>query len=377
MIDTRVTGPAHAAVPPESVLGRLTRLIREHRALVILIIAASVVRLMIMVAYRPALWYHGDSGSYILLAQNTLRPQATFAVGYSAFLKILQPTGTLISVVAVQHLLGLLIAVAIYALLRHRGVRRWLACLAAVPILFDALQLVLEHAILVETLAVSLMVAAFMLLLWPRSPGTVASFIAGCLLIGAWVVRPPLLPVIVAVGVYLAVRRVGWRPFIAFVLAAGVPYATVQVAIGEYATPYTANYVSFYARVAGFAKCDQLTLTEAERAICPSAAVSGHEPGWYIWTEESPGFPYRMNESNDPVLKQFAIDVVRQQPLDYLRIVGIETAAQFVDGIPLRRELRCTDELYAFPRTFRPGGPGPTCKAQLCLRRLPMARSPS
>ena len=148
MIDTRVTGPTHAAVPPESLLGRLTRLIREHRALVILIVAASVVRLLIMVAYRPALWYHGDSGSYILLAQNTLRPQATFAVGYSAFLKILQPTGTLISVVAVQHLLGLLIAVAIYALLRHRGVRRWLACLAAVPILFDALQLVLEHAIL-------------------------------------------------------------------------------------------------------------------------------------------------------------------------------------------------------------------------------------
>ena len=84
--------PTHAAVPPESVLGRLTRFFdREHRALVILIIAASVVRLMIMVAYRPALWYHGDSGSYILLAQNTLRPQATFAVGYSAFLKILSP----------------------------------------------------------------------------------------------------------------------------------------------------------------------------------------------------------------------------------------------------------------------------------------------
>jgi hypothetical protein len=365
MIDARVIGPAHAAVPPETVLGRLTRLVRENRSLVILIVAASVVRLLIMIAYRPALFFHGDSGSYILVSEQTLQPQATFAVGYSAFLKIFRPTGTVISVVAVQHLLGLVMAVAVYALLRHRGVRRWLACLAVVPILFDSLELVLEHAILVETLAMSLMVAAFVLLLWPRSPSTVASFIAGGLLIGAWVVRPQLLPVILVVGVYLAIRRIGWRPFIAFVLATGVPYATVQVMIGEYATPYTSNYVSFYARVAGFAKCDQITLTEAERALCPSAELSGHEPGWYIWTEESPGYPYRMNASNYPVLKQFAIDVVRQQPLDYLRIVGIETAAHFVDGIPLRREHRCTDELYMFPRTFQPGGPGPTCRAQL------------
>ena len=365
MIDTRATGQAHAAVKPESVFVLLSRLVRENRALVVLIVAASVVRVLIMVAYRPALWYHGDSGSYILLAEHALRPQATFAIGYSAFLQAFRPTGTLVSVVAVQHLLGLLIAVAVYALLRHRGVRRWLACLAVVPILFDSLQLVLEHAILVETLATSLMVAAFVLLLWPRSPSTLASFLAGGLLIGAWVVRPPLLPVIVVVGVYLAVRRIGWRPFIAFVLTAGVPYATVQVVIGEYATPYTANYVSFYARVAGFAKCDQITLTEAERALCPSAEVSGHEPGWYIWTAESPGFPYRMNASNYPVLKQFAIDVVRQQPLDYLRIVGIETAAHFVDGIPLRREHRCTDELYTFPRTLQLGGPGPICRAQL------------
>ena len=156
------------------------------------------------------------------------------------------------------------------------------------PILFDALQLVLEHAILVETLAVSLMVAAFMLLL-PRSPGTVASFIAGCLLIGAWVVRPPLLPVIVAVGVYLAVRRVGWRPFIAFVLAAGVPYATVQVAIGMLAVYRQLCLLLCTSRRIRQVRSAHSLTPRAERAIARRPRFPAI-PGWYIWTEESPDF---------------------------------------------------------------------------------------
>jgi hypothetical protein len=357
---------APAAARPVSLLGQAYRWIRDNRALVILLAVASVIRLLIMIAYRPALWYGGDSGSYISAAYQPVRPQATFAIGYSAFLKPLRLTGTLFTVTAVQHLLGLLMAVAIYMLLRHLGVRRWVACLAVVPVLFDSLQLLLEHTILVETLATSLMVAALVLLFWQPKPGMVVSAVAGLLLITAWFVRPQLLPVIILVVVHLAVRRVGWRPWLAFVIAIGLPYLSVtRVFVGDHASPYTTTYVAYYARVAGFARCDQITLTAAEQRICPGPAVSGHQPEWYIWVGASPGFPYRMNESNDPVLMQFAIDVVRQQPLDYLRAAGTETAAQFVDGIPLRWEYRCVDVQYSFARSYLPGGPGPQCRGQL------------
>jgi hypothetical protein len=364
VVDSRVS--THRAPAPHrtSPLRRAYRSILRNRALVVLLAAATVIRVLIMVAYQPALWYGGDSGSYIQVASETLRPKATFAIGYSAFLKVLKPTGTLFTAVAVQHLLGLLMAVAGYALLRHRGVRRWVACLAVVPVLFDSLELDLEQAILVETFATSLMVAAIVLLLWQK-PGTVACLLAGGLLIGAWFVRPQFLPVIAVVVVYLAVRRIGWRPWAAFVLAAGIPYAGVQLVIGGHASPYTATYISYYARVAGFADCSRITLTDEERGICPTPQVSGHVPDWYIWVGQSPGFAYRMNESNSPVLKQFAIDVVRQQPLDYLRTVGTETALQFVDGLPMRVEYRCADDLYRFARTLQPGGPGPICRPQL------------
>jgi hypothetical protein len=369
MLDSQVAtqnAAAPAGARRESLTGRAWRLIRENRALVILLGVATVIRLLIMIAYQPALWYGGDSGAYISEAFERLRPQANGAVGYVVLLKILRHTGTLFSVVAVQHLLGLLMAVAIYALLRHRGVRPWVACVATTPVLFDSLELVLEHAILVETLAMALMVAAIVLVFWSAKPGTTACVLAGLLIIGAWFVRPTLLPVVILLAVYLAIRRIGWRAWVAFVLAVGIPYLyVVQVFVGPKASPYTANYISYYARVAGFAKCDQLTLTDAERTLCPSAAASGNYPGWYIWQPESPGYPYHIGLANYPVLKQFTIDVVRQQPMDYLRTVGVETAAQFVDGIPLREEYRCTSDLYLFARTYRAGGPGPSCRAQL------------
>jgi hypothetical protein len=360
---TEISAAAVSTTP--SLVHRLLQLIRTNRPFVILLGVGALVRLIVMFAYQPAFWYGGDSGSYIDMTTHRLRPVATAALGYVVFLKPLRYTGTLFTVVAVQHLLGLLIAVAVYALLRRRGVRRWLACLAAVPLLFDSLALTLEHAIMVETFHVSLLVAAVVLLLWNRTPNALVCVLAGLSLAMAWFVRPLILPLVVLVFGYLVVRRVGWRQCGAFALAFVIPYAGVQAWVGDRTTPYGTSNIAYYARVAGFAQCDRLTLTDAERALCPPAAISGHRPDWYIWVPASPGFPYRQNASGDPILRQFAIDVVRQQPLDYLKAAGLETAAHFVDGVPLSYELRCLDDLYSMPQTSRLDGPGPECRAQL------------
>src|SRR5690606_26793013 len=136
----------------------------------------------------------------------------------------------------------------------------------------------------------------------PDRPSSLASLVAGGCLIGAWFVRPPLLPVVLVMVFYLAIRRVGWRPWLAFGLAAGLPYLTLVLLIGDRASPYTTTYVSLYARVAGFADCERLSLTGAERAICPPAALSGHKPDWYIWVSDSPGNAYSVDRANDPLL---------------------------------------------------------------------------
>src|SRR5208337_3938048 len=69
---------------------------------------------------------------------------------------------------AVQHLLGLVTAVLIYATGVHFGARRWLAALATVPILFDPLQLDIEQYVLTDVSATFLLVAALVVLVWKR-----------------------------------------------------------------------------------------------------------------------------------------------------------------------------------------------------------------
>ena len=63
----------------------------------------------------------------------------------------------------------------VYAVLVRFGVRTWLAALAAIPVLFDPLQLVLEQYVLADVWTVFLVVAALVLLVWRREEGTLAA----------------------------------------------------------------------------------------------------------------------------------------------------------------------------------------------------------
>jgi hypothetical protein len=105
-----------------------------------LIAAGIVMRLLVQAAYQPALVYI-DTLKYLYGANPGADP-----VAYKIPLKmILALGGDLNTVELVQHLLGIAIAVAIYAVLVRRGTPRWLAALAMAPVLFDAYQYRNEH----------------------------------------------------------------------------------------------------------------------------------------------------------------------------------------------------------------------------------------
>jgi len=233
-----------------------------------------------------------------------------------------------------------------------------MACLAAVPLLFDSFLITMEHYILVETLYLSLLAGAAVVLLWRPTPNVVSCALSGVLFAGAWFVKPFALPLAVIVFGYLVVRRTGWRRWAAFALAFAIPYGLVVGWLDGRTSPYGSNNIAYYARVAEFAHCDQLTLSDAERALCPTPEQSGKRPDWYIWTSTSPGFPYRQNLLTAPVLRDFAVDVVRQQPADYARVVGREIAAHFIDRVTPGADYSCLDGQYTLPATTRVDGPG-------------------
>src|SRR6202044_923487 len=129
----------------------------------VLLAAGLALRVLAQVSYRPALFYI-DTARYLYNAEG-MDP-----VGYKGPLRAILFLANFGAVAAVQHLLGLAMAVVIYVLLLRRGVSRWLAALAIAPVLLDAYQVQNEQAIMPGTWFEALIVAGLAILLWrPRA----------------------------------------------------------------------------------------------------------------------------------------------------------------------------------------------------------------
>ena len=134
-------------------------LARRHWVLVALMAAGVVLRVLAQIAYRPALFYI-DTIKYLYNAYPGSDP-----VGYKAPLRAILAVGGLSTVTAVQHLLGLAMAAAIYVMLLRRGAPRWLAAIAAAPVLLDAYQIQIEQTIMPDVWFEAALVAAIAALL--------------------------------------------------------------------------------------------------------------------------------------------------------------------------------------------------------------------
>jgi hypothetical protein len=333
---------------------RVGPVLREHWLLASFLAVAVGLRIVVMIAYWPALELFTDSKDYIALANN-LVPGLWHPSGYGLFLAVLSLTQQLAVVTVVQHVMGIALGVLIYKLVLRLGARRWLAALAAVPVLLDGYQLNLEQFILAETLASLLLLGALVLLfsrdtLGPRRGATV-----GLLLAAATIVRTETLPVVLLVGLYLLLRR-GHRKAL-------LTYCAVVVAVvGAYGGWYAANYGSFglddwtgiylYGRVAGFATCDY-SLPASEARLCPAQPVSQRTKngefysdarGSPLWVTPGLGTRHQRNVLGE----RFAITVIEHQPLDYLSVVLADTWHYFTPGRWMTTD-RIDMERWKFP----------------------------
>ncbi|MBV9413718.1 MAG: hypothetical protein JO363_01955 [Solirubrobacterales bacterium] len=295
-------------------------------------------RIVVMIAYWPALELFTDTSDYLSLAHR-LVPGLWHPSGYGLFLALLSPTSQIGVVVVVQHLMGIAMGLLIYTLVLRLGARRWLAALAAVPVLFDGYQLSLEQFILAETLASLLLLGALVLVLPRETVGPRRGAIVGLLLAAATIARTEILPVVVLVGLYLLLRRSNRRALLTY-------GAVVVVMLGGYGGWYAANYGRFgvddwtgiylYGRVAPFATCDY-SLSAAEAQLCPAQPVSQRSKngefysdahGSPLWAAADLG----SRDHRNALAQRFAITVIENQPLDYLSAVLADTWHYFTPG---------------------------------------------
>ncbi|GAA4074265.1 hypothetical protein [Actinomadura miaoliensis] len=316
---------------------------RRHWPVAAVLAAALAVRAVALAGYPTGLWF-GDSVGYLRVAV-TLAPSITRASAYGVMLLVLRPLHSLFAVVVVQHLIGLLTAALLYALVWRHARAAWpdrlllpgvLGAAATLPVLFDGYQIQLEHLLLSETLFTFLLVAAVVVLLWNARIGVWTAAAGGLLLGLAGTTRSVGLPLLAIVLVWLLARRPGapWRPAAVLVTAFAAPlllYATwFKVAHGRFALTGTEN-VFLYSRTVDFADCSIIRPRPGLLDLCPPKPPTGVSPAFAVlWTKQSPFFhaPGGKMGANERA-GEFAWAAIRAQPVDYVRVVARDTLRAF------------------------------------------------
>lgn len=325
--------------------GRLHRLGR-HWFFAALLILGVALRVLVSVAYRPAIFYIDSLATYVP-AVRTLDPNGQNPIGYVLLLlKPVLAVGDFTTVVALQHLLGLGMAVTTYAFLVHKGAWRWLSALATVPILLDAYQVQIEHNIMADSLFQAMVVAALALLAWRDRPGWRTVAVAGLLLGVAVTVRTVGEVMFVPAVLYVLLAARGWRARAALSGLVVVCFAVPVVAYAAYNYVWTDRYGparfsvsavsgnALYGRTATFADCAGLDLPAYERPLCPTQPASQRlGADWWAHDPASPAAALQANppagRTTDQVLSDFSRRIIRHQPLDFTRAVLADAVRVF------------------------------------------------
>ena len=320
---------------------RSPALAREHWLLTALLTAGLVLRVLAQIAYRPALFYI-DSMKYLFGAYPGNDPP-----GYQILIKPVLDIADPSLIAALQHVVGLAMAVLLYAVLLRRGVPRWLAALATAPVLLDGYQLQIEQTIMPDVMFEACVVAGLAALLWHPRPRTTL-IITGGLFLGASATARQvgeifLLPALA----YLLVALPHWRrrlaqgailcaAFALPILAASFRNSVVIHNFGL--APYAGG--SIYGRMAAAADCATLKLPPYERALCPTVQQQRNGPDWLDHQLGSPikSFQAPAATTNGKVVSDFTRRVLRQQPGRVLTAIGKDSL-----------------KLYAVDRVTAPG----------------------
>jgi len=302
-----------------------------HRLFVIVLAPAVLLRADAELGYRWQAWFN-DSFVYV---EDTIHfnLDPTRVSGYSVWLKILEPLHSYAIVTILQHLMGLAVAVMIYALARRRfGAPAWLATLAAVPVLYDGYEIELEHLILSDVPFLFVLMLAATLLLWdPAGLSTRRSAVIGLLLGLGAVLRSIGLPVLAIFAVYMVIKRFSWRRIVATAGMCLVPvlgYAGVfDLQHGQFAMSDSTG-IFLYSRVMTFAECPKMHVPTVELWMCTTQPPNQRPIAQnQIWrsTAHTPldrPPPSKFAPQPNQQAEDFAIRAIEAQPLDYARAVS-------------------------------------------------------
>jgi hypothetical protein len=329
---------------------------RRHWLFGLVLVAALVLRILVALAFRPIMWFGGDSASYLATGLRLI-PDPSRVGGYALLLWVLRPLHSFALVAAAQHLMGLAMGVLVYLLARRFGLPAWAATLATVPVLFDAYELQLEADAVPDVPFGLLVVLALYLLL--RSPGerrpartTAAAFLLGVSAL-LWPVGLVLLAVLLVVLLAaLLIRRAGLVTVLAALLAGALPVAAYAAWFSVHERQFSltrSDGVYLWSRTMSFADCAVIRPPAGERALCPPPGPR-KAASLYIWDGNSPLLALpggRFSARTNRTALHFALRAIAAQPDDFAAAVGHDFSLSFFWDRPVHPDAGIVDR-YQF-----------------------------
>jgi hypothetical protein len=340
--------------PARRLRARLTglpALIGRHRLFSAALAVSIIPRVIVMLGFQPAVLFKLDSYDYLWDAVH-LQPNPINPNGYSVFLWLLKPFHSLTLIAGIQHVLGLVAAVLVYAVMRRLGVRAWIATLASATILFDPAQFNFEQLIMADLLAMILMIMAFAVLLLREDPSLPRAATAGLLMGVSATVRPTTLPLIAFLAVFLLLRHRAWLKAVATVAAGALPvlaYMSWFAAVYGSFNLSNSNGLFLWSRTMSFANCSVIKPPAGLRALCleNQARQQALPPGsprllpkLFLWDHSAwqwnhpqtgvvPDTQAFTAANNDRALR-FAFLAIKAQPIPFLHVVAHDVATPFI-----------------------------------------------
>lgn len=312
-----------------------------------LLVAAIALRVAAALAWWPIATHLGDSWPYATHALTRPFDDPMHPAGYSLTLATIgQFTRDVGTFSVLQHLMGIASALILFAGVRRLCGSPWPALLGAAVVLLGADQVLLERAIMSETVFTFLLAAAIYATAraletpkrWHPWP-----LVAGGLGLAMGITRPAgvlLLPLI-ALALLLAARRPWlsrWRPVAAFcglVVAGLLAFATANDLSHDRFELAPAPGWHLYSRAATIADCKEFQPPEGTAALCEQTGRE-ERPGlnWYLYFPNSPATRLFGNISvsgaaGDAKLGAWARRAILADPRAYLRVVWLDAKAYF------------------------------------------------
>ena len=316
----------------------------RYRPLLVLVALGILLRMILMLAYFPAIMLHQDSQRYARVGGWPMYSDFWMPAGYPMFLWLLRRlSNQLWFTIWIQHVLGLVTGTFFYLSMRRLGVVRAIACIPAAIPLLSGDRLYLEHTVMADHLLIFLTAGG----LWAATCGLVPNLsprwlvIASTLLAMAALTRSvgvvplPILVLTTSLWVKGSFRARGAALAAALLPGMGVFALYVggfYFTHGQYLGLTDMSGWNLYARVAPFADCGKFTPPDGTAILCderPSSTRPG--PFGYIWDPKNVAANhFEAGPKTGRDLGEFAKRAIAHQPGDYVRSV-LTDLVRFVD----------------------------------------------